>query len=132
LVKWVLLRVLSPPPQQLLQVQLLLQAQLQELALRVRGLVLQDHQVLVVVPEELQQAALLEDPVAEAVVTVALSRPSMLLTRNIRTVAEVAVTDGRFGRRSGSTLWTSQQLLLQSVLQDSRRCSQRLWLTEHT
>jgi hypothetical protein len=132
LVKWVLLRVLSPQPPQLRLVQLRLQVQLQELALRVRGLVLQDHQVPVVLLEELQQAALLEDPVAEAVVTVALSRPSTLLTRNTRTVAEVGATDGRFGRRSGSTLWTSQQFLLQFVLQGSRRCSQRLWLTEHT
>jgi hypothetical protein len=59
---------------------------------------------------ELEVVLLVEDlPVDQVAVMPDLLQPSMLLTRNTRTVVVAREIVGRFGRRSGLTSWISQQ-----------------------
>jgi hypothetical protein len=71
------------------------------------------------------------DPVDQVAVMPDLLQPSMLLTRNTRTVVVAKAIVGRFGRRSGSTLWISRRLVLPFVQLGSHHCFQRLWWTVH-
>jgi hypothetical protein len=69
-----------------------------------------DHQVVeLVVVLQLVDLPAEADPEDQAVVKVDLSQPSMLPTRNTRTVVVAREIVGRFGRRSGLTSWISQQ-----------------------